>query len=367
MTDNLGVTDADFTPNPERAIRMEGEINKAMENRLRPEILDLTSRSRKPITVFIDSEGGSAAVGRRILDLLRSTNQDGASPCRIITVAVSKARSAAADILSAGDFAIADPGSKRLYHGTRITVPHAVTADYASRLTEALKASNHRVATSFLDKSADRFMFHFTALRAEFEAHRASAGDRILTDPDCFQEILCQRAPSSAQEVLRRAGIIWTRCYGLVTQFEEKVVKARASGEAVDAEMIMLNVSISFEYENNKSDNEWSLRTGGLSKINDHFFFLNSYFQVAHGVGFATFCERWAPLGVAGDDPNTMSAEEKPAKSRAYFQPFWCFFVALSHALHQAENELTAIDAFWLGLIDTVRAGRGASLPKELA
>jgi ATP-dependent protease ClpP protease subunit len=360
MTDSIGVTDADFTPNPDRAIWIDGEINKALENRLRPKILELTSRSREPITVFIDSEGGSPAVGKRILDLLRSTNQGGVSPCRIITVAVSKAQSTAADILSAGDFAIADPRSKLLYHGTRITVPQAVTADYASRLTEALKASNHRIAALFLDKSADRFVFLFTALRAEFEAHRASAGDRILTDLDCFQEILCQRAPTSAQEVLRRAGTIWTRCYGLVTQFEENVVKSRASGEAVDAEKIMLNVSISFEYENNKADHEWSLRTGGLSKINDHFFFLDSYFQVAHGVRFATFCERWAPHVVASDPQNTMSAEEKAAKFRAYFQPFWCFFVALSHALHQAENELTAMDAFWLGLIDTVRADLAA-------
>jgi hypothetical protein len=130
MTDNIGVTDADFTPNPDRAIWIDGEINKALENRLRPEILDLTSRSREPITAFIDSEGGSAAVSRRILDLLRSTNQGGASPCRILTVAASKARSAAADILSAGDFAIADPGSKLRREPAMVSAPSNPSTQY---------------------------------------------------------------------------------------------------------------------------------------------------------------------------------------------------------------------------------------------
>jgi hypothetical protein len=30
------------------------------------------------------------------------------------------------------------------------------------------------------------------------------------------------------------------------------------------------------------------------------------------------------------------------------------FFVALCHALQEGENELTAIDAYWLGLVDEV-------------
>jgi len=30
------------------------------------------------------------------------------------------------------------------------------------------------------------------------------------------------------------------------------------------------------------------------------------------------------------------------------------FFIALCHALQEGENELTAIDAYWLGLVDEV-------------
>jgi ATP-dependent protease ClpP protease subunit len=348
--------DADFAPNPDRCIRIDGAINKALEDRLRPQILELTSRSRAPISVYIDSEGGSAASGERILGLFRSTNQDGASPCRLITIALSKAFSAAADLVSAGDFAIAHPGSRLLYHGTRITTPQAVTAEHASLLADVLKTSNRRFSASLLEKSAERFMFLLSALRATFQAHRAGASDRTLSDLDCFQEISCRKAPPAAQKVFRQAATIWDRYHGLVTRFEEQAAIARLSNETAEIEKIMLDRSIAFEYENRKTDPEWSLRAGGLNRISEHFFFLDEYFQGTNGAWFATLSERWAPLMIAEDDQEILPAEEKARKFRDYFLPFWSFFIALCHALQRAENELTAMDAFWLGLIDSVRA-----------
>ncbi|MGB2679147.1 MAG: ATP-dependent Clp protease proteolytic subunit [Candidatus Acidiferrum sp.] len=347
--------DADFTPNRDRSIRVDGAIDHRLEDRLRPQILELTAGSREPITVFIDSEGGSAAAGERILELLRSPHQDGAS-CRIITVARAKAWSAAADLLSAGDFAIAHPGSRLLYHGTRITTPQPVTADHASLLADVLKSSNRRFSASLLEKSAERFLFLLFALRATFEEHRAGAGGRTLSDLDCLQEISCRKAPPAAQKVLRQAANIWDRYHGLVTHFEEQAAIARLFGETTEIEKIMLASSISFECENNKTDPQWSLRTGGLNRINEHFFFLDEYFQGTNGACFAMLCERWAPLIIAEDGQELLSAEEKARKFRRYFPPFWSFFIALCHALQRSEHELTAMDAFWLGLIDTVRA-----------
>jgi ATP-dependent protease ClpP protease subunit len=367
MTDNIGVTEADFTPNPGRAIWIDGEINRALESRLRPQIIELTSCSRAPITVFIDSYGGNGAVGKRILDLLRSTNEGGGNPCRIITVAASKAQSAAAHILSAGDFAIADPGSRLLYHGSRIPLHGEVTARHASRIAENLKMSNNRFAASLLEKSARRFMFLIKALRPTFEAHRANGDGRTLTDLDCFHASLCQQASPAAQNVLRRAGAIWERHCGLLTHFQEEVAKVRLSSRSVDIEKIMLDASIAFEYENNKTDPEWSLRTGGLSRINEHFLYLDAYSHVTNEEQFATLRERWGPPYVANDDRDGKSIEEKAEKFQAFFLPLWSFFFALNIGLHGAENEITGMDAFWLGLIDTVRADRTASLPMELA
>jgi hypothetical protein len=42
------------------------------------------------------------------------------------------------------------------------------------------------------------------------------------------------------------------------------------------------------------------------------------------------------------------------AKVLPPLQPLWSFFMALCHALQEDENELTAVDAYWLGLVDEV-------------
>jgi ATP-dependent protease ClpP protease subunit len=356
VTETMDPAEADFTPNPDRAIWIDGEINKAMEKRLRPEILELTAGSRAPITVFINSRGGNLAVSHRILDLLRPTGEAGESPCRIITVAGSTAQSMAADILSAGDFAIADPGSKLLYHESRISLPQDLTADYASAVGELLKICNRSAAASFLDNLADRLLFLISAFGPEVEAHRTNANDRTLTDLECFQAVLFQKVSPTAQKVLIRASFHWNRRCGLIAHFEEELAKARLSSETADVERIMLDTATAFEYETNGTDREWSLRKRGLSNINEHFFFLDAHFRETNGVQFATLSGRWAHRILAKDDLDALSAEEKAEKFRAFFLPFWSFFVAIRRALHQAENELTAMDALFLGLIDTVQA-----------
>jgi len=119
MRDNIHVSEAGFAPNPNRAIRVEGQLNEALLGRLRPRILELTAQNRDPITVFINSRGGSSKVGEGILSLLRRTTEHDSRASRIITVVAPQAESSAANLLSAGDFAIVYPGSTLLYHGAR--------------------------------------------------------------------------------------------------------------------------------------------------------------------------------------------------------------------------------------------------------
>ena len=40
--------------------------------------------------------------------------------------------------------------------------------------------------------------------------------------------------------------------------------------------------------------------------------------------------------------------------NKPILQPMLSFFIALCHALQEGENELTATDAYWLGLVDEV-------------
>jgi ATP-dependent protease ClpP protease subunit len=110
----------EFRPNPQRAIYIQGRIDQSLIDRLTPQITNLLYLDRDPITVYIDSNGGSTAASELILRQLRATNQDMADPCRLITVVTSTAASAAADLLTSGDYAIAYPGSSIFYHGLEV-------------------------------------------------------------------------------------------------------------------------------------------------------------------------------------------------------------------------------------------------------
>jgi ATP-dependent protease ClpP protease subunit len=138
------VPDPNFRPNPDRAIFIQGTIDQGTIDRLTPEIMRLTAGDRGPITVYIDSAGGNVASAEVILKLLQATNQDNDPPCWLITVVTSRAASAAADLLSSGNYAIAYPDSTLLYHGVRTPSLTGITVELASFLAESLKISNDR-------------------------------------------------------------------------------------------------------------------------------------------------------------------------------------------------------------------------------
>jgi hypothetical protein len=123
----------------------------------------------------------------------------------------------------------------------------------------------------------------------------------------------------------------------------------------------MLRAIIHFEFKNNKNDPTWNFHNKGLMRVNDDFFLLQEYVLSAFGEQFRQLCERWSKFVLTAEEisqldllPEGERTKKKLEKLRPHFQPAWSFLVALCHALQEGENELSAIDAFWLGLIDEV-------------
>jgi ATP-dependent protease ClpP protease subunit len=362
----LIVPDPNFRPNPSRAIYVLGLIDQGLLDRLTPRIVAICSESREPITVYIDSHGGSVASGESILRLLQSTDQDGSPACHLITVVTGRAASAAADLLSSGDYAIAYPESNILYHGVRTSLNDPVTVELASFITESLKLSNDRYAMTLAKKSEVRFMFRFFALRPEFPAYRTKVGDANLTDLQCFLGLVGEKISHKASKIVGQAWQRYERYNALldhVFKIGTKGKKSVFSGGRTAAQMesVMLRAIIQFELKNNKDDSTWTFRDRGLVRVNDDFFLLQEYFASAFSDQFRQLCERWgkfvlseADIAELGQLPENERNERKLAKLRPHFQPAWSFLVALCHALQEGENELAALDAFWLGLIDEV-------------
>jgi hypothetical protein len=120
---------------------------------------------------------------------------------------VNEAASAAADLLSSGDFAIAYPTSAILYHGVRRQADSLppLTAEITSLLGQALRMSNDRYAMELARKIEDRFSFRFMVARGEFGKLRTELGKPQMTDLECFVEYIGQRLSPEARKVWRRA------------------------------------------------------------------------------------------------------------------------------------------------------------------
>jgi ATP-dependent protease ClpP protease subunit len=150
----LIVPDQNFRPNPNRAVYIQGIIDQQLVNRLTPQVIALTSQKRDPVTIYIDSRGGSVASAESLLRLLTASNQDLAPPCRLISVVTSRPGSAAADLLSSGDYAPAYPDTTLVYHGVRTGMDDPLTVELASILAESLKLSNDRYAMALLENAS---------------------------------------------------------------------------------------------------------------------------------------------------------------------------------------------------------------------
>jgi ATP-dependent protease ClpP protease subunit len=267
VTDNL--PDADFTPNADRAIWIDGELDELLLDHLRPEILELTAQSRQPITVFIHNGGGNTEVRDEILRLVRATTPDDPRSSRIITVAASYAASAGAHLLSAGDFAIASLECRLLYHGERWPLSDLVAAGEAGKLyARTLPTFHERNAKALARNSARRFLFIVSAHRSLFPEHRADAGRPGLTDLECFQAMLGGKLSRAGQRVVERAISLYASQDGLMLHFRKGLRRGRTVTMA-HLQKLMRHASSDFEDRNNKGKTTWD---AGLGNIADHFF-----------------------------------------------------------------------------------------------
>ena len=147
----------DYRENPLRAIFLVGEINQQLVNKLTPEILRLRHESDSPITVYVDSIGGSVYSAELIRNLIKAQKQNGTT-IRLVTVATGMAASAAADFLILGDYPIVYPHTRIIYHGTRRTAPDELTVETASSIIQNLRQTNERFAARLARVVFKRFV-----------------------------------------------------------------------------------------------------------------------------------------------------------------------------------------------------------------
>ncbi|MDO9531706.1 MAG: ATP-dependent Clp protease proteolytic subunit [Deltaproteobacteria bacterium] len=156
-----------------RAIHIDTIIDDTLLKILTPIILKLRQDSTNPITIGIDSPGGSIASMQSLLGLLQAPDQDG-NRVDIYTVSTNRTYSAAASLLAFGDYAVAFPHSKILYHDLRYSGIEDLTPSKALRTARELERGNVEFSLTLANQVSPRLIWVYLDLFNNFEEARKS-------------------------------------------------------------------------------------------------------------------------------------------------------------------------------------------------
>jgi ATP-dependent protease ClpP protease subunit len=151
-----------------RSLLIDSPIDDPLIKRVTPQILALRQESNEPITIGIDSPGGSLSSLDVLLGLLTGPNQEG-SVGEIITVATNRAFSAAANLLAFGTYAVALRHSQVLYHDVRYGDMEDVTSEKARLAAKSLQEMNDAFALRLARKVIQRLIWIYIDMQPNFK------------------------------------------------------------------------------------------------------------------------------------------------------------------------------------------------------
>ena len=314
-----------YTPNPKRAIHIEGEIDHVMVDRLDPQIHSLQCVSREPITVFIDSPGGSVSCAEDLKALLFAEYDDGGR-CRILTVAEGFVASAATDLLCSGDYALALQDSVIHFHGTRLPLDDDLSFADATNFAHDLDVEDSRHTRRLIEAREDRFLFRCRTLEPELDLTK-------------YLEAIKQHLSPRGLDVTFHA-------YPAMLEYRELIVDLDIHP---DREVRLLNALIGQTFTAGRVPRHL------LIKMIERFLIAQFYLQMTDTLPDRRGFQHW--LDSFHARTSDLTRQEQIAALNVGLQrlhEFSLFFVALCRRLQQDENPLSATDAFHLGLIDEV-------------
>jgi ATP-dependent protease ClpP protease subunit len=154
-----------------RSIHVNKIIDDETVRQLAPLILQLRQEDKGPITIGIDSPGGSMSSLEAIQSLLNGPTEKSAHEI-FITVVTRRAFSAAAILLASGDYSIAMKHSEILFHDLRYPNLDDVTPDTARDAAKKLQNANADAALKLARVVIRRLVYGYVAQFNEFELAR---------------------------------------------------------------------------------------------------------------------------------------------------------------------------------------------------
>jgi hypothetical protein len=370
------MTEGPYRENPGRALHVLGPISHESVTRLTPEITRLRAERGVPITVYIDSPGGSTRAMDALLTILRTPDHDGREH-PLTTVVTQLAASAAADLLVSGDYAVAYPGAIIHYHGTR-TSADDLTVENAQVVAGNLQHANEQFALRLGLRIISRLLFLLTAHRSVIDDDPQTVD---LTSPAAVIAALMERrlqelAPSYAEWV-RQARKQQLDTTGLV---DVLVLQLFPSDQTNDNEPwpefeVRLAKAL-LDYELGRSDRpaQWTLSGAGWEDYRRHFFQFLDFFRGEHRKHYQYLLNAHGEFLLSQPElAEYRTRQSVPEEAKSWrdaiigprMSEFWYFVVCLCRRLQTGENEMSARAAYWLGLVDEV-LGSDLPCPREV-
>lgn len=351
--------DYNFRANCSRSVSLIGELTDSLINTLLAQITALRFRSKDPITVYINSPGGSIRCLEILSSALRSRDADG-NRCRVVTCASGDAASAAATMLVLGDYAIVHPHSVVHFHGVRMS-DNEITVEGAAMMADYLHKANHRIAGQLSEMLIPRVIFRYIALQREFAAVRKELNNPGMSDLDCYTECITRRTTAAGDRVVKRALARLRRSQKLSPILFKLNLHKEKNALRQDAKV--LRQVIAYEIRQNK-DPEWRLDDEGIAQIFEDYSLLRDVHLGGHRSTLQALIEVFGPDFL--DDPQlekySTLKQTKPDEAAEMLnqnvapllEPLWYYTVCMARFFQSGENRLTATDAYWLGAVDEV-------------
>ncbi len=130
-----------------RILFISGDITEELAQETNRALLILASESREPITIVIDSGGGSTDAGLSIIDMMKLTG------CRIKCICTCLAASMAAIIFSQGDERILLPHARVMLHETKISARFTAGSATLREMTDSLNQTDKVLKKLLADKT----------------------------------------------------------------------------------------------------------------------------------------------------------------------------------------------------------------------
>jgi ATP-dependent protease ClpP protease subunit len=361
----MPVQDKDYRENFARSVFVAGKITQQTAYDLSPRIKELRAASADPITLYIDSPGGSSAVAEGIRFLIKAPDQDG-QRCRLITVVTGTAASAAADLLALGDYAIAEPQADILYHGSRQAFEQILTFEGASSLAANLQEANERLALRLARSSFRRIIWRVVQLKDAIESFRSGAEGLedlvgalaakfsrtnavLLTEAIAKQKAL-QEVKASANRYLKRLKNL-----------------AQMPNKQLEPELV--RAIVNYRSRLHKED-DWLLSRTGMQEVASDFNLIHDYASQTKDLD--ALLEVYGSLFLTPEQSVEYKGKSKE-EQKIYLQRhaagklevLWYFVVSLCRLLQTKDYQLTPEEAYWMGVVDEV-TGSGLQSDREM-